>query len=36
MQFNEKNYTKLCYDRVNNPAKLQKLLTGRQLRPKLT
>jgi hypothetical protein len=29
MKFNEKNYTKLCDDRVNNPVKLQKLLKGR-------
>jgi len=36
MKFNEKNYTKLCDDRVNNPAKLHKLLKGRKRRAKLT
>jgi hypothetical protein len=36
MKVNEKNYTKLCHDRVNNPAKLQKLLKARKRRPKLT
>ena len=36
MKFNEKNYTKLCDDRVNNPTKLQKLLKGRKRRAKLT
>lgn len=36
MEFNEKNYAKLCDDRVNSPAKLQKLLKGRKRRTKLT
>jgi len=36
MKFNEKNYTKLCDDRVNNPAKLHILLKGRKRRAKLT
>jgi hypothetical protein len=36
MKFNEKNYTKLCDDRVNNPAKLQKLLKARKRRAKLS
>jgi hypothetical protein len=36
MKFNEKNFIKLCEDRVNNPAKLQKLLKNRKRRSKLT
>ena len=36
MKFNEKNYKKLCDDRVNNPTKLQKLLKSRKRRAKLT
>lgn len=32
MKLDERNYTKLCDDRVNNPTKLQKLLKGRKVR----
>ena len=36
IKFNEKNYSKLCDDRVNNPSKLQKNLKSRKRRVKLT
>jgi DhnA family fructose-bisphosphate aldolase class Ia len=36
IKFNEKNYVKLSDDRVNNPAKLQKILKARKPRAKLT
>jgi len=36
IKFNEKNYAKLCDDRVNNPSKIQKFLKQRKKRSKLT
>jgi hypothetical protein len=32
MKLDERNFTKLCDDWVNNPTKLQKLLKGRKVR----
>lgn len=36
IKFNEKNYAKLCDDRVKNPSKIQKILKQRKKRSKLT
>lgn len=36
MKFSEKNFKKLCDDRVNNPIKIQKMLKMRKRRAKLT